>query len=240
MKAKSVKRKHLSINLHIFISMIAFSLVLIASLWLFQAMFLRIVFRAVKENTVTNISNDISSKIDDPNLGSYLESASGQYGDDISIAIVPISENFNEEFLYLYGNNVISTVNGEENKEMLTELMRFAYQSENHEYITGGDFEFIYVKLAGEFEDGTPTHMIIINTDSQPPALTKFAFQLLLLLIRFSDHVHLYRSGKIHRNLLFFYILQCCLPKLLHRCYQYVVFLMHKQWQWSYNIFLYS
>ena len=183
MKNKSVKRKHLSINLHIFISMIALSLVLIASLWLFQAMFLRIVFRAVKENTVTNISNDISSKIDDPNLGSYLESASGQYGDDISIAIVPISENFSEEFLYLYGNNVISTVNGEENKEMLTELMRFAYQSENREYITGGDFEFIYVKLAGEFEDGTPSHMIIINTDAQPPALTKFAFQLLLLLI---------------------------------------------------------
>lgn len=183
MRAKSTKRKHLSISLHIFISMIALCLVLIASLWLFQAMFLRIVFRTVKESTVSQISSNITSKIDDPNLGLFLKEQSSQYGDDIGIAIVPITEGFTEDFLHIHGNTEISSVNGNANKEELTSLLRFAYQSESHEYITGNDFELIFVKLAGKYEDGTPSHMIIINTDTQPPALTKFAFHILLLLI---------------------------------------------------------
>lgn len=183
MKTKSVKKKHLSINLHIFISMIALSLVLIASIWLFQAIFLRIVFRTVKENSVTHISNDISQKIDDSDLGTFLDYESHQYGDDVGIAIVPITDGFTEEFLHLYGNTEISTVNGKSNKEQLQDFLNFAYQDENHEYITKNDFELICVKLAGEYEDGTPSHMIIINTDTQPPSLTKFSFHILLLLI---------------------------------------------------------
>ena len=183
MKSKSVKKKHLSISLHIFISMIALCLVLIASIWLFQAMFLRIVFRTVKENIVTEISNGIYEKIDDSDLGLFLEEKSKAYGDDIGIAIVPITEGFSEEFLFLYGNTEYSTVNNSRVKEDLTELLHFAYQQTSHSYLSGSDFELIHVRLAGLYEDGTPSHMIIINTDTQPPALTKFAFHILLLVI---------------------------------------------------------
>ncbi len=183
MKKGSLQKKHLSINLHIFISMIALCLVLIASIWLFQAMFLRIVFRTVKENTVTEISKSISEKIDDSDLGLFLDTESSAYGNDIGIAIVPITDGFTEEFLHLYGNTEFKTVNDKASKEDLIDLLHFAYQNENNEYITGNDFELVLVKLAGEYEDGTPSHMIIINTDTQPPALTKFAFHILLLLI---------------------------------------------------------
>lgn len=183
MKKATVKKKHLSIRLHIFISMIALCLALIASIWLFQAMFLRLVFRTVKENSVTQISSNITAKIDDPNLGLFLKNESSQYGDDIGIAVIPITNGFTDDFLHLHGNTEISSVNDPESREELINLLRFAYQNENHEYITGNDFKLIYVKLAGAYEDGTPSHMIIINTDTQPPALTKFAFHILLLVI---------------------------------------------------------
>ncbi|MBQ7907756.1 MAG: two-component sensor histidine kinase [Clostridia bacterium] len=78
MKATKEK-KHISIKLHIFISMLGLSLGLIVILWLAQSFFLNGIYGYIKENDIKHASNNISYSINSPELDPFVEQMAVEY-----------------------------------------------------------------------------------------------------------------------------------------------------------------
>ncbi len=180
MSTENKKKRRLSIKLHIFISMLVLCAVLVASIWIFQMLFLRITYQAVKNTSSSRLSHEVSDHINDEGLELYLNTLSNDYGNDIAIAVFKIEGKRLSE---LYSNEHSIVKGSDENQEILNDWLKKANGSNEKLYKTQSDNELVYVKLAGSDLDGAPTHLIVLNTMVEPPLLTKLALNLLLLLI---------------------------------------------------------
>lgn len=181
MKAKNKTKKHLSIKLQIFIAMLALCTILIVSIWVFQVGFLRLTFRAVKNTTTDRLSLEISDCIDNGTLDeSKYASLVEEYKSDISIAIFLIEENRLSE---LHSSNHSIVIGSDENQELLSKWLNNASKNAELLYKTENSGELIFVRLAGVDSEGAPTHMMVLNTDLEPPYLTKIAMYSLMVVI---------------------------------------------------------
>lgn len=181
MKAKNKTKKHLSIKLQIFIAMLALCTILIVSIWVFQVSFLRLTFRAVKNTTTDRLSLEISDCIDNGTLDeSKYASLVEEYKSDISIAIFLIEENRLSE---LHSSNHSIVIGSDENQELLSKWLNNASKNAELLYKTENSGELIFVRLAGVDSEGAPTHMMVLNTDLEPPYLTKIAMYSLMVVI---------------------------------------------------------
>jgi signal transduction histidine kinase len=181
MKAKNKTKKRLSIKLQIFIAMLALCTILIVSIWVFQVGFLRLTFRAVKNTTTDRLSLEISDCIDNGTLDeSKYASLVEEYKSDISIAIFLIEENRLSE---LHSSNHSIVIGSDENQELLSKWLNNASKNAELLYKTENSGELIFVRLAGVDSEGAPTHMMVLNTDLEPPYLTKIAMYSLMVVI---------------------------------------------------------
>ena len=172
------KRKRLPIALQIFFSLLALSGILIAFIWGFQMLFLRVTFRLVVNSSTERISNQISEHIDDPEFENYLYSISGEYR-DVSIAVFKVEDEHLSEIF----SDDLAFEDRSENQQLLSSWLAKANESDEKLYKHVSNGELLHVKLAGRDHMGAHNHMIALKTSVEPPALTKFAFSLLILLI---------------------------------------------------------
>ena len=77
-KAKR-KRPHLSIKLHIFISLMTLMLFLVLVLWIAQSVFFNQSYSSVKESDAEHAAKQIGYNIDSENLGALVGQTSANY-----------------------------------------------------------------------------------------------------------------------------------------------------------------
>ena len=181
MKTENKTKKRLSIKLQIFIAMLVLCAILIASIWVFQVAFLRLTFRTVKNTTTDRLSHEIADCIENGTLDESKYSAlAEEYKSDISIAIFAIEGDRLSE---LHSSEHSIVIGSDENQELLNKWLNSASRDDELLYKTENSGELIFVRLAGKDTNGAPTHMMVLNTNLEPPHLTKIAMYSLMIII---------------------------------------------------------
>ena len=183
---KENKKFRLSINLQIFISMIALTLVIILLIWSFQMMFLRVVFKTVKERAVEKASTDIAEHIGhEENWESYIENKTADY--DVSASVFKyISQTSIED---IYADEEATIITSQDNEKTLANWFNMASENEDMIYIpVKTPSEIVYVKVFEHSVDTSPEnesswYMIVVNTEIAPPRGTIVALQSLLAML---------------------------------------------------------
>ncbi len=182
---KENKKFRLSINLQIFISMIALTLVIILLIWSFQMLFLKVVFKTVKERAVEKASTDIVEHVDHENWESYIESKTANY--DVSASVFKyISQNDIED---IYADEKATIITSQDNESTLSNWFNSASESKDLVYIpVKTPNEIVYVKVFEHSlntapENNSSWYMIVVNTEIAPPRGTVIAIQSLLAIL---------------------------------------------------------
>lgn len=179
------KKQRISINLQIFISMIALTLFIIMLIWAFQMLFLTTIFKSVKESSIEKASVDIAENIHSEDLESYIAKKSEEY--DVSTSVFKIISQSSFENVYADDNATIVTYEG--NEELLSSWFNAASQDENYVYIPiQSSDELVYVRVVEYLSDPTSPesesvwYMIVLDTHISPPAGTVLAIRNMLAL----------------------------------------------------------
>ena len=170
MKNENKTKKHLSIKLQIFIAMLVLCAILIASIWSFQIGFLKLTYRTVKHTSTDRLSHEIADCIEDGTLDeTKYSNLVEEYKNDLEINVILLKDG--------------TSFDGSETQLDLDKWLERASKSDDNTYETESGGELIYVRLAGKDENGASTHMIVLNTNLDPPYLTKIAMYSLMVVI---------------------------------------------------------
>ncbi|MBQ8546466.1 MAG: two-component sensor histidine kinase [Clostridia bacterium] len=179
------KKQRLSINLQIFISMIALTLVIIMLIWAFQMLFLKTIFESVKESSIEKASVDIAENIDSDDLNAYIARKTEEY--DVSASVFKIIGQNSFENIYADENSTIITYEG--NEEILSSWFNSAAQDKSYVYVPiKSSDELVYVRtvkipIDPAIPDGEGVwYLVVLNTDIAPPAGTVIAIRNMLAI----------------------------------------------------------
>ncbi len=179
MKSKK-KSPRLSINLQVFISMIALTLVFIVLIWAFQMIFLKTIFKTVKEKAVEKTAIDIAEHVNDENWSAYIESKASEY--DVSASVFEYKNIESIRAIHIDEKSVIESIQG--NEEKLSHWFYSASENDSVFIPVKSSSEIVYIKT---FEHSTTEsadpikYIVVVNTEIAPPSGTVLALRNLLI-----------------------------------------------------------
>ncbi len=174
------KRNKPSINLQIFISMIALSLIIIALIWTFQMMFTKAIFKTVKERAVDKTATDIIDNAGNSSWESYIAKKTSDH--DVSAAVFEYKSVGSIEKIYADEDATITESQG--NEEMLSAWFYSAYANDWEFTPVKSSSEIVFVRVFEHTVDTTPSwYMVIVNTEVTPPSGTLLAIRSLLVAL---------------------------------------------------------
>ena len=176
------KRTKLSINLQIFISMIALTLLIIVLIWAFQMIFTKAIFKTVKERAVDKAATDIIEHANDKNWESYISQKTSEYDVSASIFEYKSVENINK----IYADENAYIVESMGNEETLSSWYYSAYANDWTYIPLKSSSEIVYVRvfehtLDTPQENASSWYMVIVSTEIAPPSGTLLAIRGLLI-----------------------------------------------------------
>ena len=169
-----------SINLQIFVSMIALTLLIIVLIWAFQMMFTKAIFKTVKERAVDKAATDIVEQVDNENWASYIAQKTSDY--DVSASVFEYRSL--ENIIKIYADTEATITTSEGNEETLSSWFYSAYASDWVHIPLKSSSEIVYVRVFEHLTDsGSAWYMVIVNTEIAPPAGTLMAIRGLLIAL---------------------------------------------------------
>ncbi|MBQ8840047.1 MAG: two-component sensor histidine kinase [Clostridia bacterium] len=176
------EKKHLSIRLHIFISMIALCLGLMLVLWITGGVFLKQIYGFIKTRDIQHASTDITTNLENDKLPLLLEEISSAYdlcakvfafeGDDLTL--VAEADFFND--CIICDNLNVS------NKELLEDIYEHTKEDGGESSFPSNNESVISTKIVHS-ADGERAFLVVINTSTSPiPATVRTINSLLGIL----------------------------------------------------------
>ncbi len=197
------QKKHLSINAHVFLSMVAVALALVAILWILQIAFTGLIYKSIKTGAINKASETIATNIDSENLEGLISQVA--ISEDLCVKVIDLKNGDTEIYDEHFHNDcIIHKItdydeligswynNAEENSGFYTtilprEMFRdFEYDPDSFKGETPEkDAErancIISIRLVVD-ENGSE-HMILSNTSVEPLDSTVKTIRIMLLVL---------------------------------------------------------
>lgn len=169
--SEAKQKKHLSIKLHIFISMVALCLGLVLLLWLGGAAFLKQIYGAIKMRDIEHASNQISYSIENESITEILEKIADEYDlcakifafEDDDVSLVGEADFFND--CIICDDVVIG------DKDLLTQMYEDARDHDGFHSMPVGDNNIITTQIVHS-EVNDCAYLVVLNTSSAPLSAT--------------------------------------------------------------------
>ena len=110
MSKSEKKKRHFSISAHIFASMIALTMIMLAILWMFQGIFINTVFKLTKERDLDRTARIISENIDNENVSNLISQLAVDY--NLCVMVINMKNGEIPQNKHFHGDCIIHNITG--------------------------------------------------------------------------------------------------------------------------------
>lgn len=196
MSTEKKDRRPLSIKFHIFSTMIALTIIMIAILWSFQAVFSDFVFKIAKENDIDRASNLITDNFETDDLDSLISQVAVEYG--LCVKVINFSTGVDVHDKHFLNDCVLHKISGYDSLintwydnavlndgEYTTVIPRdlfreFSYNENYDENVPEHEESETCVVSTRIIKQGDVEYMIILNGSVEPMVSTARALKIML------------------------------------------------------------